>query len=101
MSIFSWFTDLFPWKSELSHSWTRQFRINGKNEITKKVLLDNPEARDDEELFLWLVDGKCTSRMDLVGFDRSWRYVQQHFPTLRGSTWEERQRKAELYRKNL
>ena len=39
--------------------------------------------------------------MDLVGFDRSWRYVQQHFPTLRGSTWEERQRKAELYRKNL
>lgn len=39
--------------------------------------------------------------MDLVGFDRSWRYVMREYPELRGDKWEERQRKAELYRKNM
>jgi len=91
---------IFVGQSELSNP-TKKYAITSKNEITKKILLDNPEARDDEEYFLWLVEDKCTNRMDMIGFDRSWRYIQQHFPTLRWETWNERQKKAELYRKNL
>lgn len=100
-TLFNFLFTRKPEHSELSHPWTRQPRVNSKNDITRQILMDNLEARDNEELFLWLVESKCTSRMDIVYFDRSWRYVQQRYEILRWITWEARQKKAELYRKNI
>lgn len=79
----------------------RTFRNNRTNAITKKILEDNPETRDDKELFISIVSCHTSKFTALENFSRSWGYVQQHFPELRGKHWIDRQVHSDLIRKSI
>ncbi len=93
--------------SELSNPRIRRkkpriLRSGSNNQIAKKLLEDHEDARDDKELFISLV--QCYNEYSfskLEWFSRAWRYVQQHYPELRGKEWNKRQREADLIRKNI
>lgn len=89
------------WTLQLSNPKVKRPKFNSSIGITKKVLEDNPEARDDKELFIQIISCHTEKFSELENFSRSWRYVQQHFPELRGKNWEQRQRKAKYIRKNI
>ena len=105
LSKWEWVSFVYP--SELSNPKVnlrkipRTFRNNRTNAITKKLLEDNPEARDDKELFISIVSCHTSKFTELETFSRSWRYVQQHFPELRGKHWVDRQVHSDLIRKSI
>jgi hypothetical protein len=102
-----WESVSFVYPSELSNpkvnlrKTPRTFRNSRTNAITKKLLEDNPEARDDKELFISIVSCHTSKFTELETFSRSWRYVQQHFPELRGKHWVDRQVHSDLIRKSI
>lgn len=91
----------YPEHSELSNPKAKRIRSESSIGTTKRILEDNIEARDDKELFIQIISCHTSSFADLEKFSRSWRYVQQHFPELRGKNWQDRQRKANLIRKTF
>lgn len=86
--------------SELSNPKAKQYKQNSGRDITKKILEENIEARDDKEYFMDIIKQKAYkdySIMDfstLESYSRNWRYIQQHYPELRGKNWEKRHRLA-------
>lgn len=62
---------------------------------TRAILTQHSEARDNKKVFLQAIKKEYwLHALEVESWYRYWRKVQQHYPDLRGASWETRQSHA-------